>query len=558
MIRKELCFLILPFLVHSYSSEGQAIIMNPDIQHEQLMEVQPMAVRIAKCDGDGHLYYISFNGDVYRIDQEPGLPATDALIATEADHGINYLQGLAISDSTIYLSGNYKEAGVPGHGIVARGQLQVNGTWLWSNLMTTEPYASSAHLFDHAFSGLCLNPAKDSIIVCSGSRTDHGEVQVSGGMFPGYREVPLTSSIFRLPVTANNLILQNDSAWLSASGYVYARGFRNAFDVAYDKNGNLFAVENSGDRDDPDELNWIQQGHHYGFPWVMGGNFTGQQSLSYDPTTDLLINHGCLAWQNNFFYNDPGYPQMPPGLVITQGLRNSGPDADTWRSPATGNVIDVSSTPGYQIRTFTSHKSPLGLVFDQTDALGGNYTGDGFVLGYTMGCSDSSGYVSGYGLAPALDVGEDLLQLKFTFDPLFSDYIISTTRIASGFKSPVDAALVGNVLYVIENGYPGGPNIPKIWKLTFPDNATGIETINKSKRTIFPVPSNGIVNVEGGSAGDVVIISDITGKVLHKYTADSSLLQMNLSHLADGYYLVNVFNSDQKIYNGKIIIAGNK
>ncbi|MBK7968829.1 MAG: hypothetical protein IPK08_07735 [Bacteroidetes bacterium] len=68
--------------------------MNPDIQHEQLMEVQPMAVRIAKCDGDGHLYYISFNGDVYRIDQEPGLPATDALVATEADHGINYLQDL--------------------------------------------------------------------------------------------------------------------------------------------------------------------------------------------------------------------------------------------------------------------------------------------------------------------------------------------------------------------------------------------------------------------------------------------------------------------------------
>lgn len=40
---------------------------------------------------------------------------------------------------------------------------------------------------------------------------------------------------------------------------------------------------------------------------------------------------------------------MPPGLVITQGLRNSGPDVDIWRSPATGNVIDVSNSPGYQI-----------------------------------------------------------------------------------------------------------------------------------------------------------------------------------------------------------------
>ncbi|MBK7968830.1 MAG: hypothetical protein IPK08_07740 [Bacteroidetes bacterium] len=97
-------------------------------------------------------------------------------------------------------------------------------TRAWSNLMTTQPYASSAHLFDHAFSGLCLNPTKDSLIVCSGSRTDHGEVQVSGGMFPGYQEVPLTSAIFQLPVTATNLILQNDTAWLSASGYVLQEG----------------------------------------------------------------------------------------------------------------------------------------------------------------------------------------------------------------------------------------------------------------------------------------------------------------------------------------------
>ncbi|MBK7968831.1 MAG: hypothetical protein IPK08_07745 [Bacteroidetes bacterium] len=30
-------------------------------------------------------------------------------------------------------------------------------------------------------------------------------------------------------------------------------------------------------------------------------------------------------------------------MVITQGLRNSGPDVDIWRSPATGNVIDEAT-----------------------------------------------------------------------------------------------------------------------------------------------------------------------------------------------------------------------
>jgi len=536
--------------------KGQSLFTNPDIQSEQLMEVNPMAVRIAKCQGDGHLYYITFSGDLYRIDEVIGQSAVDVLIASEPDHGINYLQGLAISDSMMFLCGNHKEPGVPGYGIVTRGILQQNGTWIWSNLMTTVPYASTATLFDHAFSAVCVNPTKDSIIVCSGARTDHGEIQVSGGLFPGFREVPLTSAIFRFPAMANGLVLQNDSSWLDTSGYLFARGVRNAFDVAYDKDDNLFGVENSGDRDDPDELNWIQQGRHYGFPWVMGGNFTGQQMLSYDPSTDLLINHGCNAWQNSCFYNDPTYPQMPPGLVITQGLRNSGPDVDIWRDPATGTVINTSDSAGFNMRTFTSHKSPLGLVFDKTNSLDSNYNGDGYVLGYTMGCPDSSGFITGYGLSPALDTGEDLLQLKFAFDTFNIDYVISTTRIASGFISPVDAELVENVLYVIENGYPGGAHVPVIWKLTFPPNTTGIKNLVKNERSIYPVPSNGVVYIEGNSPGDRIIISDLSGKIISSITSHDNIHKVDLQHAGAGYYLVSIFHDEVPVYQGKIIVTG--
>ena len=551
------CLFMLLLIISVVTVKGQSLIINPDIQYEQLMEVQPMAVRIAKCNGNGHLYYITFSGDVFRIDELPGQPPVDVLIASEADHGINYLQGLAICDSMMFLCGNHKEQGVPGHGIVTRGELQPNGTWIWNNLMTTENYESTASLFDHAFSGICVNPTKDSIIVCSGARTDHGEIQTSGGMFPGKREVPLTTTIFRLPALANNLYLYNDSAWLNASGYVFARGFRNAFDIAYKNDGNLFGVENSGDRDDSDELNWIQEGKHYGFPWVMGGNFTGQQSLSYDPTTDLLINHGCLAWQNNLFYNDPTYPQMPLGLVITQGLLNNGPDADVWRNPATGTVIKTSDTTSFGIRTFTSHKSPLGLVFDNNNMLGGNYTGDGFVLGYTVGCSDSSGFVSGYGLSPALDAGEDLLHIKFTFDSFNNDFVLSTTRIASGFKSPVDAEMVDNVLYVIENGYPGSPNIPQIWKLTFPINTSAIGEVIENERTIYPVPSNGVVYMQGGFPEDLITVTDLTGKLVRYQANNENFGKLDLSTVEAGYYLVSVFNNGKRVYQGKIILAGN-
>ena len=51
----------------------------------------------------------------------------------------------------------------------------------------------------------------------------------------------------------------------------------------------------SGDRDDSEELNWLREGHHYGFPWRMGLNETPQQFADYDPAEDLLLNPASYA-----------------------------------------------------------------------------------------------------------------------------------------------------------------------------------------------------------------------------------------------------------------------
>ena len=60
-------------------------------------------------------------------------------------------------------------------------------------------------------------------------------------------------------------------------------GIRNAFALAYAGNGDLFGAVNSDDRDDPEELNWLQEGHHDGFPWRIGGNVPARQrSITWD------------------------------------------------------------------------------------------------------------------------------------------------------------------------------------------------------------------------------------------------------------------------------------
>ena len=92
---------------------------------------------------------------------------------------------------------------------------------------------------------------------------------------------------------------------------LYAEGVRNSFDLAFAGNGDLFATENSADRDNPEELNWIREGHHFGFPWRMGNLDNPQQFPAYDPSADLLLPSSFNAVRNGFYRNDPDYLSEP-------------------------------------------------------------------------------------------------------------------------------------------------------------------------------------------------------------------------------------------------------
>jgi hypothetical protein len=478
---------------------------------DSILEIKPGATKMAMDAISGHLFYATGEGNIYEVYIPGAGNATDSLRFTAADHGITSLQGLYFRDSVIYLCGNIWSS-TTGIGKVVKGTLQPNGTRVWTDIATTNPYPSASSGGDHGFTAVNLDPAGNYIYVSSGARTHLGEIRSNGGAWPGYREVPMTCRIFKFPVNSTGLILPNDSALLDSSGYVFAWGTRNAYDMAWDGNDTLFAIDNSGERDDPEELNWLRKGKHYGFPWRMGGNDNPLRFSPYDVNQDPLVNHLSGGYLNGWFADDPTFPPAPASVTFSEPVRNYGTAADFFRDPVTGQVKNAGDEGSF-ITSFTPHRSPLGLVFDRDSMLAAPFRGDGFVLSFMPG-GDSAGYtpLSPWGSpCPFVDPSRELVQLKLTYNAGIDNYTMTTSNIVEGFYLPVDAELVGNDMYVIEN-------TGDIWKLHFPLFINVPEIENDIKISVYPNPAHDYftISFNEGSATRELEITDVAGRVVYK------------------------------------------
>ena len=416
---------------------------------------------------------------------------------------------MAFHDSDLFVIGN-QVLGDSTYGMLARGRLQPGGTRAWSTVARTEAYAWGGKA--HGFNNVVVSPDGTLLYLNCGSRTDHGEVQDNGGAHPGLREEPITTRILRVPIDAEDLVLPNNEAELLADGRIYASGVRNTYDMAFDGDGRLFGVENSGDHDDPEELNWLREGHHYGFPWTAGGNPNLTRYPGYNPGADLLLNPGFPSAATDFYY-DATFP-LEPWVETTPPVRNLGPDADKIRHALTGGIVDASDL-GLDMTSFTSHRSPLGLVFDTANALDNDLQGDGFVLSFTPG-GDTAGYspIAPWGIPVVpVDPSEDLLHLEFAYDELADNYTVQTTRIIEGFYLPVDAELVGHTLYVLEHW---GPVQRSMWRVTFPDATTVPETaVGPVRMSLWPVPASGqLFWNTGGAVPELLEVFDASGRAV--------------------------------------------
>jgi glucose/arabinose dehydrogenase len=462
------------------------------------LEVGDNYIRIAKHPTTGELFYLGLNGLIYGVDVETG---TSERLYAWPDHGVRTATGFTIAaDGTFFLVGN-PTRGDDNIGIIKKGTL-INGERVWSTVAETEPYAESGGR-DHKFNAIEITPNGRSLLVNSGSRTDHGEMQTDG------REHPITSAIFRLPIDAEDLLLPNDEEGLRP--YLYADGVRNSFDMAFAPNGDLFATENSDTRDNPEELNWIREGRHYGFPWRIGAYDNPQRFADFDPPdSDPLLVVGINMERT--FHNDPDFPPPPVGLVFTDPVVNMGPDADKFRDPADGLVKDASDE-GVTISTFTSHSSPLGLVFDTEFALDADWAGDGFCL------SQNSAGRRKY--EPFGDPGEDLLHLDLAKEADGERYRVRITRLVQGFRSPVDAVMRGNKIYVLEYADGG-----KLWEVTLPPRRADTAVLDGNAQPNdfalapnFPNPFNAAtaITYRLPGAGTVVLqVYDAQGQIVRR------------------------------------------
>ena len=456
-------FLFLSALIFVNASQASPVVLNTNLQIRLVLNAptNSQSVRIAKDPRNNQLYYLQINGDIYQVNLTN---STSAKVYSSVNHGLsNSVEGLAIgSDGTMYLLADFSTTttsnGDYGYIRIMKGVPNGSGVRVWSLLAQTDLWPRSKGQFDHNCSALIVSPDGQYLYYNAGSRTDHGEVEDAGGLFPNTREVPLTAKIFRVPANGSNLFLTNNLAALMNAGYVFAQGTRNAFDFAFAPNGDLFATDNGPDRDMSESLYWLRQGMHYGFPWRMGGMDNPQQFSNYNPTNDLLLDSRFFAVSSGLYHNDPTYPPAPTNF--TDPVINLGPDADEYRDPADGSIKSASEL-GRTLSTFTAHRSPLGLVFDVTGAMAPPFQYHGFVLSWTPG-DPTGNSVPG----PFDDPSQDMLDLNMT-KLGNTNYEMQATRIVGGFANPIDAEIISNKIYAIEYGGNQG-----LWEITFPPAAS--------------------------------------------------------------------------------------
>jgi glucose/arabinose dehydrogenase len=378
-------------------------------------------VRIAAHPTTGHLFVLCGGGDVWLVDPGKGsrkqvlrgkdyiaepprqqvnipLPIDRKWVNAPITLRATLCLGLCFdTKARLYLVANVQ---VPGKVLVNRVDLYrtppVTGNGpgkpaLWTRFQ----HAYGVGGFNHGACRIAQGP--DGLIYLgSGSRTDHGEAgdepgigrrgeapdpDVPGG--PGFAGGDFTASILRFDPQKGQQVPE-----------VFSRGNRNPFGFDWDDRGRLIDAEHGPMADHPEEINHIQRGRHYGFPYVFGDN----EKPNY-----------------------PDAPRPPQGLTFEPPIRNLGP----------GGLL--GDHPMYSL---APHSAPGGLVFYTRGSLPKRY--------------EKSFFLARFGnLVNYNRIGFDVLNVRLK-EGKDGKLEAHTERFLDRLGRPLDVCVAGGKLYVVE------------------------------------------------------------------------------------------------------------
>jgi len=284
----------------------------------EVVRMPARPVRLAS-DGTGRiLYVLAQSGDVYRVD--PGSNSAQQIL-----WGKNYLEkrqgdlgppdplvGLTLDkQKRLYVTVNQQNgAQKPVQNIAT-----IYRTTAWNDNgdpIEPKPWFQTnypgAPAMLHGIENIQLGP-DGMLYVGSGARTDANQPRGDTNYFQG-GETAITSCMWRFDPRAEKPGFE-----------IFARGIRNAYGFCWNDKGEMFATDNGPDADAPEELNQIQQGKHYGFPYTFSD------------------------WGSRKAY--PFTPDPPPGQEFVPPIVNLGPAGGVYGAP---------------VSSFDPHSSPAGII----------------------------------------------------------------------------------------------------------------------------------------------------------------------------------------------------
>ncbi len=282
------------------------------LQEAAQLPMQP--VRMAKRPDTGDLCVLAANGEVWSV--QPDTRAVNPLLLTRDYIGERpgdlMCTGLCFdSKGRLWITGNQVDRGVkPVDSVVSvwRSQPLVKGAAPVMSLWMQVRYPHGIGGFNHGVSHIAQGP-DGFMYLGSGSRTDGNE---PGGL-PDHHtggEVALTAGLWRVDPE-------------SAAPYpaMWCQGLRNPYGFCFDSAGRLWCTDNGPDADRPEEVNLLEHGKHYGFPYQFGSSPAADRPYPYTPP-------------------------LPPGLDVTLPVMNTGPDAGGSAARPMGTLDPHSSPAG--------------------------------------------------------------------------------------------------------------------------------------------------------------------------------------------------------------------